>query len=125
MTTILHKRGTGIPSADDLSVGEIALDTSTGTAYTKLSNGTVVEIGGSGGDGYDDTQIREDLAQEVQDRKDGDQLLQDQLDAIPDSAGMVIQPDEPTDPVTGLQWMDSTTGRIWIWDEDKWLEFPK
>jgi hypothetical protein len=39
-------------------------------------------------------------------------------------AGMVIQPDEPTDPVTGLQWMDSTTGRIWIWDEDKWLEFP-
>ena len=46
MTTILHKRGTGIPSADDLSVGEIALDTSAGTAYTKLSNGTVVEIGG-------------------------------------------------------------------------------
>lgn len=40
-------------------------------------------------------------------------------------AGMVIQPTEPTDPVTGLQWMDSTTGRIWIWDEDKWLEFPK
>ena len=39
-------------------------------------------------------------------------------------AGMVIQPIEPTDPVTGLQWMDSTTGRIWIWDEDKWLEFP-
>jgi hypothetical protein len=39
-------------------------------------------------------------------------------------AGMVIQPTEPTDPVTGLQWMDSTTGRIWIWDEDKWLEFP-
>lgn len=39
-------------------------------------------------------------------------------------AGMVIQPTEPTEPVTGLQWMDSTTGRIWIWDEDKWLEFP-
>ena len=93
MTTILHKRGTGIPSADDLSVGELALDTSAGTAYTKLSNGTVVEIGGSGGDSA--------------------------------GAGMVIQPDEPTDPVTGLQWMDSTTGRIWIWDEDKWLEFPK
>ncbi|MEL0326901.1 MAG: hypothetical protein VXA09_07875, partial [Burkholderiaceae bacterium] len=67
MTKILHKRGTGKPSADDLSVGEIALDTSTGTAYTKLSNGTVVEIGGSGG-GYDDTQIREDLAKEIEDR---------------------------------------------------------
>ena len=94
MTTILHKRGIGIPSADDLSVGELALDTSAGTAYTKLSNGTVVEIGGSGGDST--------------------------------GAGMVIQPDEPTEPVTGLQWMDSTTGRIWIWDEGNgWLEFPK
>ena len=51
MTTILHKRGTGTPSADDLSVGEIALDTSVGTAYTKLSDGTVVEIGGSAGGG--------------------------------------------------------------------------
>ncbi len=79
---------------------------------------------GGGVDGYDDTQIKDDLAKEVEDRKDGDQLLQDQIDAIPDSAGMVIQPTEPTDPVTGLQWMDSTTGRIWIWDEDKWLEFP-
>jgi hypothetical protein len=39
-------------------------------------------------------------------------------------AGMVIQPTEPTDPVTGLQWMDSATGRIWIWDDNKWLEFP-
>ena len=51
MTTILHKRGTGRPAANDLSVGEIALDTSTGTAYTKLSNDTVVEIGGSGDGG--------------------------------------------------------------------------
>ena len=55
MTTILHKRGTGTPAADDLSVGEIALDTSAGTAYTKLSNGTVVEIGGSGGDSGGDS----------------------------------------------------------------------
>jgi hypothetical protein len=39
-------------------------------------------------------------------------------------AGMVIQPTEPADPITGLQWMDSTTGRIWIWDDDKWLELP-
>ena len=40
----------------------------------------------SGGDGnaYDDTQIREDLAKETQDRIDGDQGLQDQIDALPD-----------------------------------------
>lgn len=92
MTIVKHKRGTGIPSPSSLEVGEIAIDTSTGTAYTKAGDGRVVPVGGdsSGGDG----------------------------------AGMVIQPDEPADPVTGMQWMDSTTGRIWIWDDDKWLEFP-
>ena len=86
MTTILHKRGIGIPSADDLSVGELALDTSAGTAYTKLSNGTVVEIGGSG-DSYDDTQIRDDLAKETQDRIDGDDALQNQIDGLSGGGG--------------------------------------
>lgn len=47
--TILHKRGTGTPGAGDLSVGEIAIDTSTGTAYTKTSGGSVVSLGGGGG----------------------------------------------------------------------------
>jgi hypothetical protein len=53
MTVIRHKRGTGIPSPSDLKVGEIAIDTSTGTAYTRASDGRVVPIGGnsSGGDG--------------------------------------------------------------------------
>jgi hypothetical protein len=46
MTTIVHKRGTGIPAADDLAVGEIAIDTSTGTAYTKNNAGEVVPVGG-------------------------------------------------------------------------------
>ena len=46
MTTIVHKRGTGIPAADDLAVGEIAIDTSTGTAYTKNNSGEVVPVGG-------------------------------------------------------------------------------
>lgn len=49
MTTIVHKRGTGIPAADDLTVGEIAIDTSTGTAYTKNNSGEVVPVGGEGG----------------------------------------------------------------------------
>ena len=46
MTTIVHKRGTGIPAADDLTVGEIAIDTSTGTVYTKNNRGEVVPVGG-------------------------------------------------------------------------------
>jgi hypothetical protein len=37
---------------------------------------------------------------------------------------MVISATEPTDPVTGMQWLDSTTAIVWVWDDDKWLEFP-
>jgi hypothetical protein len=53
MTIVKHKRGTGIPSPDDIEVGEIAIDTSTGTAYTKAGDGGVVPVGGdsSGGGG--------------------------------------------------------------------------
>jgi hypothetical protein len=92
MTTILHKRGTGQPSPDELKVGEIAIDTLTGALYTKQSDGSVVEIGGGseGGSG----------------------------------GGLTISPTEPVDPSTGDMWLESTTGRVWIWDEDKWLEFP-
>ena len=39
-------------------------------------------------------------------------------------AGMVISDTPPTDKVTGMQWLDSTTGGVFIWDEDKWIEFP-
>ena len=41
-------------------------------------------------------------------------------------AGMVISPTEPAedDRVTGMQWLQSTTGLVFIWDEDKWIEFP-
>ena len=39
-------------------------------------------------------------------------------------AGMVISATEPVDKVTGMQWMDSTTAIVWVWDDDKWLEFP-
>jgi hypothetical protein len=39
-------------------------------------------------------------------------------------AGIVISPTEPADPVTGMQWLDSTTGLVFIWDDDKWIEFP-
>ena len=39
-------------------------------------------------------------------------------------AGMVISATEPQFPVDGMQWLESTTAIVWIWDEDKWLEFP-
>jgi hypothetical protein len=39
-------------------------------------------------------------------------------------AGMVISATEPTDKITGMQWMDSTTAIVWVWDDEKWLEFP-
>ena len=39
-------------------------------------------------------------------------------------AGMVISATEPVEKVTGMQWMDSTTAIVWVWDDDKWLEFP-
>ena len=47
MTTILHKRGNGIPTADKFSaVGEILIDSETGTAYTLNDAGEVVSVGG-------------------------------------------------------------------------------
>ena len=39
-------------------------------------------------------------------------------------AGMVISATEPQSPIDGMQWLESTTAIVWIWDEDKWLEFP-
>lgn len=42
---IKHKRGTTIPTANDLVVGEIAINTTTGVCYTKTAAGNVVAIG--------------------------------------------------------------------------------
>jgi hypothetical protein len=39
-------------------------------------------------------------------------------------AGMIISATEPKGVITGTQWLDSTTARVWIWDDSKWLEFP-
>ena len=73
------------------------------------------------------------LDQEIVDRIAGDEALQGQIDAIVaelgeggTGAGMVISPTEPPaeDRVEGMQWLDSTTADVWIWDGEKWLEFP-
>ena len=49
--TIRHKRGTTTPLSANLVTGEIAINTSTGAAFTKTDAGSVVQIGGSGGGG--------------------------------------------------------------------------
>ena len=91
MTIIKHKRGSGVPLATELEVGELAIDTIAGKLYTK-AGGSVVELGGGSSDST--------------------------------GAGMVISATEPANPVDGMQWMDATTAIVWVWDEDKWLEFP-
>ena len=49
MATILHKRKTADPSASDLTVGELAINTQDGGVFTKTTGGSVVEIGSTGG----------------------------------------------------------------------------
>ena len=39
-------------------------------------------------------------------------------------AGIVISATEPLNPYDGMMWLESTTSKVWIWDENKWLEFP-
>ena len=48
---IKHKRGSGSdPVASDLVVGEVAIRTDVGKLFTKMDNGSVVEIAGGGSD---------------------------------------------------------------------------
>jgi len=51
MATILHKRKAADPSASDLAVGELAINTSDGGVFTKTTGGAVVQLGGAGGGG--------------------------------------------------------------------------
>ena len=46
---IKHKRGTTNPSASDLVVGELAINTNDGGVFTKTDGGSVVEVGASTG----------------------------------------------------------------------------
>lgn len=46
---IKHKRGTTTPTAGQLVVGEIAINTSTGALFTKTDDGSVITVGSGGG----------------------------------------------------------------------------
>ena len=43
--TIKQKRGTSDPSASDLVVGELAINTTDGGVFTKTDGGSIVEVG--------------------------------------------------------------------------------
>ena len=49
MASILHKRKAADPSASDLTVGELAINTQDGGVFVKTDGGSVVEIGSTGG----------------------------------------------------------------------------
>lgn len=65
--TIIHKKGSGIPSAESLEVAEIAVDVVTGKLYTKTDGGGVVEIGGGScsGGGLDPAIWTDQLANDL------------------------------------------------------------
>jgi hypothetical protein len=48
-STVLLKRGSGVPPGNKLTSGELAIDMSAGEVYTKKTDGTVVKVGGGGG----------------------------------------------------------------------------
>ena len=124
MTTIISKSGTGIPPSDQLETAELAVDASNGDLYTKLSDGTVVQInGGSGSGGVEEAPI--DTKQYA--RQDGawSEVV------IPDGgggggAGVLISGTEPADKTEGMMWMDTSASPalVWIWDGAAWVEFP-
>ncbi|NBR40945.1 MAG: hypothetical protein EBT93_16270, partial [Alphaproteobacteria bacterium] len=97
MTTIIHKSGVGIPADDRIDTAELAIDTSNGNLYTKLSDGSIAHINGrSGSDGGAGSSVH-------------------------------IGENPPADPQEGQQWMEvpaSGDATMWIYDGDKWLQQP-
>ena len=62
MSKIKHKRGTGDPSASDLDVGELGINTTDGGVFTKTDGGSVVEVGSGGGGGLESDAKQNTLA---------------------------------------------------------------
>jgi hypothetical protein len=146
MTEITLKKGNGKPSDSALVEAEFALDVDSGKIYSKLADGKVRALNDAefiGVDtnadnyqywqykinGFNTTSVMSTASVNFQ-SGDGIEIEQSGYGikiSSTDSgsgAGMVISATEPSDPVDGMQWLESTTAMVWIWDEDKWLEFP-
>ena len=118
VTRMILRNGQSVPGATDLEVAELGVNTVDGKVYVKDEFNRVVPVGN---DAYDDSQIVADLAAETQARQDADAALQE---AIDNSPGMIISDEEPTDVPDGTLWLESTTAIVWIYDTDKWIQFP-
>jgi hypothetical protein len=93
-TTIIVKNGSGKPEPGSLKVAELALDTRDGALYSKLNDGSVVQLNdGAGNDGT--------------------------------GSSVHIGDTPPDDPQEGQQWLENTTGKVWIWDGSAWFQFPQ
>ena len=141
MTQLTTKSGRGAPTKSDLVEAELAVDLDSGKLYTKLGDGNVTAINSASfigidpnADNYQYWRYKVNGANTVnvfsmQDLDfqagPGMKMEQSGYGIVFSSSGMVISDAEPTDKVDGMQWLESTTGRVWIWDADKWLEFPK
>ena len=104
---------------EELSEGDWLVAVQSGWAPIKYGTAGTVD--------WDNIVNVPELAEEAP--KDGEQYArQDGAWAVVNSggAGMVISADEPEPDarVNGMQWLEATTGIVWIWDEDKWLQFP-
>ena len=141
MTQLTTKSGRGVPAKSDLVEAELAVDLDSGKLYTKLGDGNVTAINSASfigidpnADNYQYWRYKVNGANTVNvfsmqdlDFKTGPGMKMEQsgYGIVFSSSGMVISDAEPTEKVDGMQWLESTTGRVWIWDADKWLEFPK
>ena len=96
-TTIITKNGSGEPSADKLTAGELAVDLSNKRLYTKDNSGNILELGTNPGPDF----------------------------PFPDQNGLTISDVAPLDPNEGDQWLNSDTAEVFIYDGAVWLEFPQ
>ena len=138
MTIVKHKRGTGIPSPDDIEVGEIAIDTSTGTAYTKAGDGGVVPVGGDSSGGpvaWDDITNKptefppadhtHDYLSDAPD--DGAQYARQSVNSkmvwsvVSGESLVHVDDDAPENPATGQLWFNTDNGTLNLFDGDDWI----
>ena len=122
---LILKNGAGIPAPEKLEVAELALDTEDGSLYSKLGDGSVVQLN----DGADDVDLSDYVTEAPIDtkqyaRQDGDwsEIV------IPDggTGSSVHIGDEPENPSEGQQWLELSDGdaKMWVYDGAVWLEQP-
>jgi hypothetical protein len=124
---LILKNGAGVPAPERLEMAELALDTENGSLYSKLGDGSVVQLN-DGADGVDLSgyvlEAPDDGKQYVRESKDWSELV------LPDGgtgSSVHIGDTPPDDPQEGQQWMEVPAdgdATMWIYDGNKWLQHP-